>query len=75
MMAIGLRTVQRIIVQWKKDGEVQSFCGDSGKAKILNTRERRSMKRLVKANRRKNVQQLTSMFNEGPWKIYASTMR
>ena len=49
--------------------------GNGGRTKILNTRDRRSIKRLVKANRRKSVQQLTSMFNEGPKKISAWTMR
>ena len=29
MMAIGLKTVQRTIAQWKKDGEEQSFSGNS----------------------------------------------
>ena len=67
--------MQRTIAQWKKDGEVQSLRGDGDRAKILNTRDRRSLKRLVKANRRKNVQQLISMFNEGTKKIYASTIR
>jgi transposase len=75
MMDIGHRTVQRTIAQWKKDGEVRSFSHNSGKAKIMNIRDRRSLKRLVKSNRRKSVQQLTSMFNEGPKKISARTMR
>ena len=69
MMAIGLRTVQTTIYQWWKDGEVRSFSGNRGRATILNTRHRRSRKRLVKANRRKSDQQLTSMFNEGSKKI------
>ena len=38
------------------------------------TRNRRSLKRLVKANHRKSVQQLTSMFNEDHKKISARTM-
>ena len=75
MMSIGYRTVQRTIVQWKKYGKVQSYSGNSGRAKILNTRYRHSLKRLVKANRQKSAQQLTSMFNEGPKKMSAQTMR
>ena len=62
--------MQRTIVQWKKD-EVQSFSGNSDRAKILITRD----KRLVKANREKCVQQLTTMFDESPKKICARTMR
>ena len=45
IMAIGLRTALRIIAQWKNDGTVQSsFSGNNGRAKILNTRDRRSLK-------------------------------
>ena len=54
MTAIGVRTVQKTIAQWKKD-----------RKKIRKTRDRRSLKRLVKSNWRKSVQQLTIMFNEG----------
>ena len=75
LIAIGLRTVQRTITQWKKDGEVQSFSGNSDIAKIPNNRDRRSLKRLVEANWRKSVQQLINMFNEGSKKISAHTMR
>ena len=75
IMAIGLRIVQRTITQWKKDGEVKSFSGNSGRAKMMNILDRRSLKRLVKVNRRKSVQQLTSMFNEGPKKISTRTIR
>ena len=63
--------MQRTIAQWKK---VQLFSGNSGRAKFLNTRDRRSLKRLVNANRRKSVQHF-SMFNDGPEKISARTMR
>ena len=62
-------TVQKTIVQWKKYGEVQSFSGNSGRAKMLYIRDRHSLNRLVKANRRRNAQQPTSMFNEGPIKF------
>ena len=75
MMVIELRTVQRTIAPWKNDCELQSFSGNSGRTKTLNARDRRSLKRLVKANRRKSVQQLTSsMFNESSKKISARTM-
>ena len=58
----------------ERDGEVPSFSGNSGRAEILNTRDRRSLKRLVKSNRRMSVQQLTSMFHEGHKKISACIM-
>ena len=57
--------MQKTISQWKKYGEAQSC-----RVKILNTCDRQ----LVKTNRRKNIQQLTSMFNEDPKKISARTM-
>ena len=63
---------EQLLSAKNKDGEVQLF---SGRAKISNTRDRRSLQRLVKENRRKSVQHLTSMFNEGPKKISDSTMR
>ena len=56
MMTMGLRTVRKTNAPWENDGEVQSFSGNNGRTKILNTRDRRSLKRLVKANRRKRVQ-------------------
>ena len=59
MTALGLRTVKRIIAKWEKDGEVQSYSGNSGKAKILNARDGLSLKRLLKGNRWKSVYQLT----------------
>ena len=63
IMAIGLRTVQRAMAQWKIDAEVQSSIGNSGRTKILNTRDRR----LEKANQRKSVQ-------HGPKKMSARIM-
>ena len=71
---ISLWIVQRTIAQWKKDGKVQSFGGNSDRAKIMNTCDRRSLIRLVKANRRKSVYHLTSMFNIGSKKISARTI-
>ena len=59
----------------ENDGAVQSFNGDSDRAKILNTSHGCSLKRLVTANRLKSVQQLTSIYNEGAKKISAVTMR
>ena len=75
MMAIGFRTVQRTIAQWKKYVKVQLFNDNSGRAKIPNTRDRRFWKRLEKVNRPKSIQLLTSMFNEDPKKISVRTMR
>ena len=51
--------MKRTIAQWK----------------ILNTRDRRSLKRLAKEKRWKIVQQLTKMFNEDHREISPRTMR
>ena len=67
-------SLDRTIARWKDDGEMQSFSGNSDRPTILNTSDGRSLKRLIKVNWRKSVQQLTSMFNEGPKKISAGTM-
>ena len=85
MMAIGLTTVKRTIAQWKKNDEVllphmvllsiNTFSGNSRESKILNTRDRRSLKRLVKGNGRKSVQQPTEMLNQGHKKISTRIMR
>ena len=42
--------------------------------KILNFRDRHSLKRLVEGVPRKSVQLLTKMFNEGPKNISARSM-
>ena len=60
-MAIRHRTVKRTIAQWKKDGEVHSCSGNSGRAKILII--------LGLGNRRKSVQQLTKMFSKSRKKM------
>ena len=74
MMAIGLRTAKDNC-SVENNCEVQLFSGNSSRAKVLSTRDRRSLKRFVKANQRKSVQQLTTMFNEGPKKISARIMQ
>ena len=53
---IGLRTVQRIIKNWKDSGDPLHSRKKYGRKKILNDRDRRSLKRLVKSNRRKTTQ-------------------
>ncbi|KAG2461113.1 RFNG acetylglucosaminyltransferase, partial [Polypterus senegalus] len=44
---IGLRTVQRIIKNWKDGGDPSSSRMKCGRQKILNDRDRRSLKRLT----------------------------
>ncbi|KAG2469515.1 TGFA factor, partial [Polypterus senegalus] len=60
---IELRTVQRIIKNWKDSGDPSSSRMKCGQKKILNDRDQRSLKRLVKSNRRKTTVELRSMFN------------
>lgn len=60
---IGLRTVQHIIKTWKDSGEPSSSRKKCGRKKILNDRDRRSLKRLVKSYRKKSTVELTAMFN------------
>ncbi|MEQ2222275.1 hypothetical protein ILYODFUR_024466 [Ilyodon furcidens] len=47
---IGLRTVQRIIKNWKDTGDPLSSKKKSGRKKTLNDHDRRSLKCLVKSN-------------------------
>ncbi len=42
--------------------------------KILNDRDRRSLKSLVKSNRKKTTVELTAMFNSESKSIYTCTM-
>ncbi|KAK1796679.1 hypothetical protein P4O66_009702, partial [Electrophorus voltai] len=69
---IGLRTVQRIIKKWKDSGETSSSRKESGLKKILNDRDRRSLKRVVKSNHRKTTIELRDMFNSE--KMFPSTV-
>ena len=52
---IGLRTVQRIIKNCKTCGEPSSSREKCGQKKILTDCDRRSLKLLVKSNRRKTT--------------------
>lgn len=72
---INLRTVQRIIKEWKDSGECSSSRDNCGRKKILSDRDRRSLKRLVKKNRKKSTLQITTMFNAGVKTVSARTMR
>ena len=72
---VGCRTIQRTIAYWKQYGEPSSSRGNCGRGKILNERDRRSLKRLVKKNRRSSVQMITSEFNEGMKKVSPRTIR
>ena len=72
---VGCRTIQRTIAYWKQYGEPSSTRGNCGRGKILNERDRRSLKRLVKKNRRSSVQMITSEFNEGTKKVSPRTIR
>ena len=66
---VGCRTIQRTIAYGKQHGEPGSSRGNCGRGKILDERDRRSLKRPVKKNRRSSVQMITSQFNEGPKKV------
>lgn len=72
---IGLRTVQRIIKNWKDSGDPSSSRKKCGRKKILNDRDRRSLKRLVRSNRRKTTVELRAMFNSESKSISTRTMR
>ena len=72
---INVRTIQRIIARWKKDGEPCSSRANCGRNKILGDRDRRVLKRLVKKNRRSSTQIITSKFCEGPKKVSQRTVR
>ena len=69
---IGLRTGQRITKNWKDSGEplfLRKKCGE----KILIDRDQRSLKGLVKSNRRKTTVELRAMFDSESKSI--STLR
>lgn len=72
---IGLRTVQRIIKNWKDSGDPSSSRKKCGRKKILNDRDRRSLKRVVRSNRRKTTVELRAMFNSESKSISTRTMR
>jgi len=72
---IGLRTVQRIIEIWKDSGEPSSLREKCGRKKILTDRDRRSLKLLVKSNRRKTTVELRAMFDSESKSISKRTMR
>uniref|UniRef100_A0A3B5RET6 Tc1-like transposase DDE domain-containing protein n=1 Tax=Xiphophorus maculatus TaxID=8083 RepID=A0A3B5RET6_XIPMA len=72
---IGLRTVQRIIKNWKDGGEPSSSRKKCGRKKILNDGDRRLLKHLVKSNGRKTTAELRSMFNCESKSISTRTMR
>ncbi|MEQ2220888.1 hypothetical protein ILYODFUR_010208 [Ilyodon furcidens] len=68
---IGLRTVQRIIKNWKDI----VFEEEMWPEKILNDRHRQSLKRLVKSNRRKTTVELRALFNSESTRISTRTLR
>ena len=70
MAGITVRTIRRIIVRWKKDGEPSTTRANCGRHNILDDRDRHSLKRLVKRNRRSSTQLLTSEFCEGQKRVY-----
>jgi transposase len=72
---IGLRTVQRIIAKWKMAGKLASARQNCGRAKMLDDRYRRSLKRLVKSNMRSPILQLSRVFNQGARTISTPTVR
>jgi hypothetical protein len=66
--------VQRITAKQKMAGEPASVRHNCGRAKILADRDRRSLKRFVKLNRRSSIHQLISVFNEGAKTISTRTV-
>ncbi|GBL85901.1 Transposable element Tcb1 transposase [Araneus ventricosus] len=62
---IGLRSVQRIFKTWKDSGEPPTSRNKCGRKKLLNSRDRRSLKRPVKKNRKKSYLELTAILNMG----------
>lgn len=72
---INVRTIQRAIACWKQDGAPSSSRAKCGRHSILDDRDRRSLKRAVKKNRRSSTQMLTSEFSEGPKKVSQRTVR
>lgn len=60
---IGLRTIQRIIKNWKDCGEPSVLSNKSSWIKILNNPKRWSLKHFVKSDRRKSTVKFRSMFN------------
>ena len=72
---VALRTVQRIIKRWKDGGEATCSRTRCGRKSILDERDRRSLKRLVKKNRRKSTVELTALYNQGGKTISQRTMR
>ena len=72
---LNVRTIQRTIACCKQDGELSSSRAKCGRFSILNDRDRRSLKRLVKKNRRSSTQMLTSEFSEGPQQVSPRSVR
>ena len=62
---VGCRMTQQTIAYWKQYGKPSSSCSNCSRGKILNERDRCSLKRLVKENYCSSVQMITSEFNEG----------
>lgn len=72
---IGLRTVQRIIKNWKDSGDPSTSRKKCGRKKIPNDRDRRSLKRLVRSNQRKTTVELRAKFRSGRKSVSTRTMR
>jgi hypothetical protein len=75
IMDIGMWTVQHINAKWKMAGEPASACQNCSISNILNDRDMRSLKSLVKSNRWSSIHQLTSVFNQGDKTISTHTVR
>ena len=71
---IGLRAVQRIIKNWRDSGKPLSSRKKCGRKNILIERDRRSLKCLVKTNRRKTTAELRAMFNSESKSISTCTV-
>ncbi|GBN05009.1 hypothetical protein AVEN_63758-1 [Araneus ventricosus] len=72
----GLCTVQRIIKSWKGVNEpLSSSQNNCDQKMIVNNRDQKSLKRLVKYNRQKSNLEIENSFDKESKTIYTRTMR
>ncbi|GBL97123.1 hypothetical protein AVEN_144575-1 [Araneus ventricosus] len=69
------RSTQSIIKTWKDSGQPSTFRTKCGRKKFSRSRERRSLKRLLKRNRKTSTLELTAIFNTGHRGISTRPMR
>ena len=71
---IRLKSVQGIIKSWRDSGEPSSSGKKYGQKKILNDRDLRSLKHLLRSNHTKSTVELTAMFVSESKTISTRTM-